>query len=99
MDVGTSEGRAFWLALLKSLTAPGLGGVELVISNAHQGLQDAIATVFAGAAWRRYRTHFMTNLLTRVPKRAPSTCRSRLSRPMPIGADCGAARNTLNKSI
>ena len=48
----------------------GLGGVELVVSDAHQGLRDAIATVFGGASWQRCRTHFMTNLLTRVPRRA-----------------------------
>ena len=34
------------------------------------GLRDAIATVFGGASWQRCRTHFMTNLLTRVPRRA-----------------------------
>ena len=43
-----------------------------MISDAHQGLVDAIATVFTGASWQRCRTHFMTNLLTRVPKRAQS---------------------------
>ena len=26
--------------------------------------------VFAGASWQRCRTHFMTNVLSRVPKRA-----------------------------
>ena len=70
MDVGTSEEGAFWLAFLRSLTARGLSGMELVTSNAHHGLRDAIATVFAGAAWQRRRTHFMTNLLTRAPERA-----------------------------
>ena len=84
MDVETSEEGAFWLAFLRSLTARGLSGMELVASNAHHGLRDAIATVFAGAAWQRCRTHFMTNLLSRAPKRpspewppwyAPSTCR------------------------
>ena len=33
------------------------------------GLKNAIAAVFAGASWQRCRTHFMANLLTRVPKR------------------------------
>ena len=33
------------------------------------GLKNAIAAVFAGASWHRCRTHFMANLLTRVPKR------------------------------
>ena len=44
--------------------------MELVTSDAHQGLKNAIAAVFAGASWQRCRTHFMANLLTRVPKRA-----------------------------
>ncbi len=70
IDVGTSEDGAFWLAFLRSLVARGLGGVELVTSDAHQGLKDAIATVFAGASWQRCRTHFMTNLLAKVPRRA-----------------------------
>ena len=39
MDVGTSEDGAFWLAFLRSLVARGLGGVELVVSDAHQGTQ------------------------------------------------------------
>ena len=49
MDVGTSEDGAFWLAFLRSLSARGLSGVELVVSDAHQGLRGAIATVFGGA--------------------------------------------------
>ena len=68
MDVGTSEDGAFWLAFLRSLSAS-LNGVELVVSDAHQGLRGAIAAVFGGASWQRCRTHFMTNLLTRVPRR------------------------------
>jgi transposase-like protein len=70
MDVGTSEDGAFWLSFLRSLSARGLRGVELVTSDAHGGLRDAIATVFAGASWQRCRTHFMTNLLTKVPRSA-----------------------------
>jgi len=69
LDVGTSEDYAFWLAFLRSLLARGLSGVELVISDAHQGLKEAIALCFTGASWQRCRTHFMVNLLTRVPKR------------------------------
>ena len=70
MDVGASEDGAFWLAFLRSLNARGLSGVELVVSDAHQGLKNAIATVFAQAGWQRCRTHFMANLLSRVPKRS-----------------------------
>ena len=35
MDVGASEDGAFWLAFLRSLTARGLSGVELLTSDAH----------------------------------------------------------------
>jgi transposase-like protein len=41
-----------------------------VVSDAHPGLKEAIAAVLPGAAWQRCRTHFMRNLLTRVPKAA-----------------------------
>ena len=69
LDVGTSEDGSFWLSFLRSLVARGLSGVQLVTSDAHQGLKDALSTVFSGASWMRCRTHFMTNLLSRVPKR------------------------------
>ena len=42
--------------------------MELVISDAHGGIKQAIATVFSDASWQRCRTHFMANLASRVPK-------------------------------
>jgi len=71
-DVITVEDGAGWTAFLRSLKARGLSGVCLVISDAHEGLKDAIFSVFPGASWQRCRTHFMRNLLTRVPKRQQS---------------------------
>jgi putative transposase len=68
MDVITTEDGAGWLAFLRSLVARGLSGVQLVISDAHEGLKAAIESVLAGASWQRCRTHAMRNLLTRVPK-------------------------------
>lgn len=70
LDVVTSEDGAGWSAFLRGLVARGLSGVVLVISDAHTGLKDAVASVLPGAAWQRCRTHFMRNLLTRVPKSA-----------------------------
>jgi putative transposase len=57
-------------AYVRGLVARGLAGVKLVSSDAHPGLVDAIAATLAGASWQRCRTHFMRNLLTRVPKSA-----------------------------
>ena len=67
VDVGPSEDRAFWTAFLRSLVKRGLRGVRLVISDAHEGLKQAIATVLSGATWQRCRVHFMRNLLATVP--------------------------------
>jgi putative transposase len=72
LDVVTAEDGAAWLAFLRALVARGLAGVRLVSSDAHPGLVDAIAATLPGAAWQRCRTHFMRNLLTRVPKSAQS---------------------------
>jgi transposase-like protein len=72
LDVITTEDGAGWLAFLRGLVARGLAGTSLVVSDAHPGLVDAIASTLTGACWQRCRTHYMRNLLTRVPKSAQS---------------------------
>jgi len=72
LDVVTAEDGAAWLAFMRGLVARGLSGVKLASSDAHPGLVDAIAATLPGTAWQRCRTHFMRNLLTRVPKSAQS---------------------------
>ncbi|HEX9596958.1 MAG TPA: IS256 family transposase [Anaerolineales bacterium] len=66
--LGASEEEAFWLAFLRGLLARGLQGVQLVISDAHNGLKAAIEQVFTGASWQRCRVHFMRNVLAHIPK-------------------------------
>jgi len=70
LDVITTEDGAGWLAFLRGLVARGLTGVQLVISDAHPGLVDAIGSTLVGATWQRCRTHYLRNLLTKVPKSA-----------------------------
>lgn len=70
LDPHTSEDGAGWTAFVRGLVARGLTGVRLVVSDAHRGLLDAIASTLAGASWQRCRTHFLRNLLARVPKSA-----------------------------
>ena len=70
VDVITTEDGAGWLAFLRGLIARGLSGTSLVVSDAHAGLVDAIASTLPGATWQRCRTHYMRNLLTRVTKSA-----------------------------
>ncbi len=68
LAVGDSEDKAFWTAFLRSLRARGLGGVRLVISDAHEGLKGAIEAVLLGTSWQRCRVHFARNVLAKVPK-------------------------------
>ncbi len=68
LEVATTEDGAGWLAFLRSLIARGLSGTQLVISDDHTGLVDAIAAALPGAGWQRCRTHYLRNLLTKVPK-------------------------------
>jgi putative transposase len=73
LDVLTAEDGAGWTAFLRSLVARGLSGVQLVISDDHVGLSGpsgAIGAVLRGASWQRCRTHFMRNILAKVPKSA-----------------------------
>ena len=66
-DVGDSETEEFWKQFLRSLKTRGLGGVKLVISDAHEGLKAAAARVL-NATWQRCRVHFMRNALAHAGK-------------------------------
>ncbi|MDQ2852982.1 MAG: IS256 family transposase, partial [Actinomycetota bacterium] len=68
LDVGDSEDEVFWRAFLLSLKQRGLTGVQLVISDQHAGLVNALGRAFQGAAHQRCRVHFARNLLAHVPK-------------------------------
>ena len=68
LQVATSESGPAWNAFFADLTARGLTGVQLVTSDAHAGLKDAIAANLPGAAWQRCRTHYAANLMSATPK-------------------------------
>ncbi|OPZ43654.1 MAG: Transposase, Mutator family [Actinobacteria bacterium ADurb.BinA094] len=53
MDTFTSEDEAAWRAFLGDLTARGLSGVQLVVSDDHPGLRRGIAETLPEAAWQR----------------------------------------------
>jgi putative transposase len=67
VDVGAAETEAFWREFLRSLRARGLDGVKLCISDAHQGLKQAIAQVL-GCPWQRCTVHFLRDMLGHVTR-------------------------------
>lgn len=68
LDVGNGEDEAFWVAFLRDLVRRGLSGVQLVVSDAHEGLKAAIRKVRLHATWQRCRVHTLRARLARVPK-------------------------------
>jgi putative transposase len=66
-DVGAAETEAFWTDFLRSLIARGLSGVQLVVSDAHEGLKAAIARLLR-CPWQRCGVHFLRDCLGHARK-------------------------------
>jgi putative transposase len=63
VEVSDTESEATYQQLFRSLKARGLGGVELVVSDDHEGLKAAVERHFQGASWQRCQVHYAGNLL------------------------------------
>jgi transposase-like protein len=57
VSVAFSEQEVHWRSFLQSLVERGLRGVELLVSDAHGGLQAARRAVFGGVPWQRCQFH------------------------------------------
>lgn len=68
VSVAVSEQEAHWRQFLQSLVARGLSGVQLIVSDAHEGLQAARKAVFGGVPWQRCQFHLQQNAQAYVPR-------------------------------
>lgn len=68
VSVAVSEQEVHWRQFLQSLVERGLSGIELVISDAHTGLQAARRAVFGGVPWQRCQFHLQQNAQAFVPR-------------------------------
>jgi transposase-like protein len=66
VEVADTESEATYHELFLTLKARGLEGVELVVSDDHEGLKAAIDRHFQGASWQRCQVHYARNLLGMV---------------------------------
>ena len=66
VEVADTESEATYQELFRSLKARGLSGVELVVSDDHEGLKAAVFRHFQGASWQRCQVHYARNLLGMV---------------------------------
>jgi transposase-like protein len=68
VSVELSEAEVHWRKFLQSLQQRGLHGVELFISDDHEGLKAARKAVFSGVPWQRCQYHLQQNAQKYVPK-------------------------------
>ena len=66
VEVADTESEATYHELFRSLKRRGLKGVQLVVSDDHEGLKSAVCRHFQGAAHQRCQVHYMRNLLGMV---------------------------------
>jgi putative transposase len=66
VEVADTESEAAYHELFRSLKRRGLSGVELVVSDDHEGLKAAIDRHFQGTSWQRCQVHYSRNLLGMV---------------------------------
>ena len=64
--LGDSESEDTWGEVFRTLKDRGLKGPRLVVSDAHKGIQKAMARHFQGVAWQRCRVHFKRELMKKV---------------------------------
>jgi putative transposase len=74
VELAARESTTSWKELLRGLKARGLSGVELVISDDHAGLTQAIREELSAAVWQRCYVHFLRNALDYLPRKADDDC-------------------------
>jgi transposase-like protein len=69
-SISLSEAEVHWRAFLSDLKDRGLHGIELIVSDAHEGLKAARKAVFGSVAWQRCQFHLQQNAGQYVPSMA-----------------------------
>jgi putative transposase len=68
LQLGDSESERSWVEYFVWLKGRGLSGVDLVVSDSHGGLVNAVRLQFQGATWQRRQTHLSANISDACPK-------------------------------
>jgi transposase-like protein len=70
VSVSLSEHRVHWRDFLQSLKDRGVRGVELITSDAHEGLGAARRGIFGSTPWQRCHFHLQQNAGAYVPRQS-----------------------------
>ena len=98
LQLGDSESEASWGSFLGWLKRRGLGGVDVVVSDAHGGLVNAIARHCQGATWQRCQTHLTRDVLEATPKALRDEVHAHL-RSLFEAPDLATARTLLRQLV
>ncbi|HET8669222.1 MAG TPA: IS256 family transposase [Candidatus Saccharimonadales bacterium] len=101
VSVSLGEQEVHWRTFLHSLVERGLSGIQLIISDAHAGLQAARRAVFGGVPWQRCQFHLQHNAQAYVPRQELKTevaahIRAIFNAPNQMEAD-GLLKKTVEK--
>lgn len=67
-QISDTESETSWGDFFNELKQRGLSDVDLIVSDNHKGLVNAIKKHFQGSSWQRCQTHFSRNILDKAPK-------------------------------
>jgi putative transposase len=67
VEAAGGERKEAYRNLLKGLNDRGLRGVQLVISDDHEAIKQAVMSELPGVQWQRCVVHFERNILAQVP--------------------------------
>jgi transposase-like protein len=98
LQVGDSESERTWMGFFTWLKGRGLSGVDVVVSDAHGGLVQAVRVQFQGATWQRCQTHLSANVSDAAPKALQEAIHRRL-RALFTAPDAETARALLAKFV
>lgn len=80
LSVNHAETKAGWTAFFNQLKSRGFQSPRLIISDAHEGLKNAIKDSFIATSWQRCTFHFKWNIVDRMPKKNSLEAKEMLKR-------------------
>lgn len=99
LSVSLSEHEIHWREFLCQLQERGMHGVELIISDAHNGLKAARKAVFPGIPWQRCQFHLQQNAQTYVTRRSKKREVANVIKSILTAPDDATAKQLLRDAV
>jgi putative transposase len=74
VELANRETKTSWREFLIRLKDRGLTGVDLVMTDDHEGLKQAVREVLPQALWQRCYVHFLRNAVDHLPRKRDDDC-------------------------